>query len=276
MYYGEMTTEAIEQAALSGDVGICDLEVFINENPSLILTENALRAAYQNEISSRIKQAIGDVDYASKHNVHSGYFKETMLYLKDAEQRIKEAQKRGFEINLSEFEEGIKKVLDGAKKSFEGSSALMSFLETSEFDLKKYKMELQNRLPELGKQYANKKLKESRRAAKYLKRSFKTGKDYLGGLENILEILKCLKDYGITDDNISQIKDAAYKNGVERLLNISKSSATSNRKKSENALRRAVSNAERLGRDVSSEVSEIRQLYSVENALDESYKLRPF
>lgn len=269
MHYGEMTPEAIEQSALSGVLTVFELEDMTSEKPLLKITESSWKAAYKKEISSRIKQAIGCIDYASKHSIYSGYYKNTMLYFKDAEQRIKEAQKRGFEINISEFEEGIKKALDGTKKSFDGSNALISFMESSEFDLKKYKTELQNRLPELGRQYANKKLKESRRAAKYLKRSFKTRKDYFGRLEGNLEILEGLKDYGITDGDISQIKDAAYKNGVERLLNIAKIYATQYRKKSEKALNRAAGNAERLGRDVSSEVGEIRQLYSVENALDE-------
>lgn len=265
MYYGELTPEAIEQAALSGMLTVFELEdIILNEHPSLVITENTWKAAYKKEISSRIKQAIGDIDYASKHSVYSGYYKNTMLYLKDAEQRIKEAQKRGYETNFSEFEEGMKKILDGTKKNFEGSKALLPFVESSEFDLKKYKTELQNRLPELGRQYANKKLKEARRAAKYLKRSFKTRKDYFGRLENNLEILEGLKEYGITDDDIRQIKESAYKNGVEFLLDIAKGSAILNRKKSEKVLNRAIKNAERLGRDVSSEADEIRQILSGE------------
>ncbi|TRZ54899.1 hypothetical protein D4Q76_01460 [archaeon] len=263
MHYGEMTPEAIEQAALSGTLTVFELEdIILIEHPSLAITEKTWRAAYKNEISSRIEQAIGDIDYASKNNIHSGFYKETMLYLKDAEQRIKEAQKRGYETNFSEFEEGIKKVLDGTKKDFEGSKALLFFVESSEFDLKNHKMELQNRLPELGNQYAIKKLKESRRATKYLKRSFKTGKDCFGRLENSLEVLEGLKEYGITDFDIQQIKSTAYKNGVERLLNIAKDSAISNRKKSERIIKTAARNAERLGRDISSETGEIRQLYS--------------
>lgn len=264
MHYGEMTPEAVEQAALSGTLTVFELEdIILNEHPSLKVTENTWRAAYEKEISSRIKQAVGDIDYSLKNPVYRDYYKNTVLYLKDAEQRIKEARKRGYEVNVSEFEEGVKKFLDGTKDSFEGSSALMSFLETSKFDLKKYKTELENRFPELGKQYANKKLKESRRAAKYLKRSFKTGKNYFGMLENSLEILEGLKDYGITDEDISQIKVTAYKNGVERLMNMAKGLAASDRKKSERALRRAVSNAERLGRNISPEADEIRQLFRV-------------
>ncbi len=273
MYYSEMTTpEAIEQGVLSGRLQLFDLEFIEDEkqNP-LLITQKTWKAAYKKEISSRIEQAIGDIDYASKNNVHSGFYKETMLYLKDAEQRIKEAQKRGFETNISEFEEGMKKILDGTKNNFEGSNALMSFLEISEFDLKKYKTELQNRLPELDRQYANEKLKEaneilkkSRRAAKYLKRSFKTGKDYLGRLENNIKVLEGLKEYGITDSDIHQIKDVAYKNGVEHLLDIAKDSAISNRKKSERIIKTAARNAERLGGDISSEADEIRELYSAD------------
>ncbi len=272
MHYGEMTPETLEQAALSGTLTVFELEdIILIEHPSLTITENTWKAAYKKEISSRIKQAIGDIDYASKHFVYPGYYKETIMYLKDAEKSIKEAQKKRFEINLLEFEEGVKKVLDGTKDSFEGSSALMSFMETSEFGLKKYKTELQNRLSELGRQYtneklkeANEKLKESRITAKYLKRSFKTGKDYLSKLENNIKVLEELKDYGITDGDICQIKDVAYKSGVERLLNIAKYSAISNRKKSERIIKTAARNAERLGSDVSSEADEIRQILSGE------------
>lgn len=254
MHYGEMTSEAIEQAALLGTLTVFELEdIILIENPSLAITENTWKAAYKNEISSRIKQAIGDIDYASKNKVHPNYFKETIMYLKDAEKSIKEAQKRGFEINISEFEEGIKNVIDGTKNNFEGNNALMSFLETSEFDLENHRMELQNRLPELGRQYANKKLKETRRAAKYLKRSFKTGKNYLGALEDKIKILEGFKIYGITDGDINQIKDAAYKSGVENLLIKAKKYAEIDSKKSERIIKTAARNAERLGRNISSE-----------------------
>lgn len=262
MHYGEMTSEALEHAALSGRLTVFELEdIILNEHPSLKITDSTWKAAYKKEISSRIDQAVGCIDYASKHSVYLGYYKNTILYLKDAEQRIREAQKRGYEVNLAEFEEGIRKVLEGTKNDFEGSRALLSFFENSEFDTKEQKTELENRLPELGRKYIGILLKDSRRLAKHLRRSFKTRKGYFYGLENNLEILKDLRDYGVKDEFINEIRNKAYKNGVEFLLKIAKEEAGSNRKKSERALNIAISNAERLDRDISPEADAIRQLY---------------
>ncbi len=242
----------IEREAKEGNLLVFQIESYERENPSLV-TEDARRFAYEADIPLRLKQASS-----------SGHIKGNIESLKEAEQRFFEAEKLGYKTDFSSFKKTIDELMKGYVKCFERAKLFCSYLEESNFDFSEYIGELKAKLPELAKETANHVLKKTKAAAKRLRKNCREiDKDLVKNVQRSLEYLDELRDFGVDEHSkVNEIREIAYKRGVEFVIEKAISYAHTDQKRSRRLLDRAEINANILGRDISERVEYVKGLYS--------------
>lgn len=243
MYLGIKKPQEIEKAAQAGHLLVYDIEGLELENPSLV-TDTTREAAYKKEISLRIGQAIGGFQYGVK--LRKGSYEDSIHALQDAEKRITEANAKQYQIDYSILETTIQKIIQIVSQNFTGSIALLSYLENSSIDVSEYKQEIKQNLPSNQKQYVNEELCLARRTAKNLRRTYKNDTDIIGGLEQSLkELYKFSSDVDISTE-INEIKNIAYRRGVEFIVTKAQEYLSTKPKKVKQLLEKAAKNAKIL------------------------------
>jgi len=233
----------VKAFAEAGHLLVYQMNDIERDNPSWI-DDDVRKAVYATDIGLRIIQGIGGIEKGLR--LLNPGFMGCVDALEEAEMHIVEARRRGYGDYFPQFKEAVDKLMPQLKDHFNASLFLQRYMQTSALEWGSVFGEIGNGLPLAAEIYANNLLAKSKRAAKSLKKTCRSDRNFTGGLLRGLKQIEGLKEYGVDKtQQIAQIRDLAYKCGVEFVV---ERASVFDEEKKKVLLERARLNASRMDR----------------------------